>query len=78
MPAGIGDRTGFEEDAEVGARERCLLVGIDAAALHLFTARHGAGGVVAAVKTYSHALSLPRPHCSIRAGPPRVHRRAFT
>jgi ABC-2 type transport system ATP-binding protein len=46
----------------VGAGEGSLLVGVDAAALHLFAsspARHGAGGVVTAVLAHTHGPQLP-------------------
>src|SRR5207302_2811585 len=53
-PAGVADSPGLEEQAALGAGERQLLVGVDAAALDDLAGRKGAGRVVPAVGAYVH------------------------
>src|SRR4051812_30824613 len=68
-PAGVAHSAGLEEQAVLGAGERHLLVGVDAAALDDLAARQRAGRVVAAVCANGHRLSFSR-----RAAAYRPHR----
>ena len=58
LPAGVGDGARLEEEAVVGAGERCILGHGDSATLDDLAMHGGAGGVVAAVAAYGHGPSL--------------------
>ncbi len=60
-PSSVGDGAGLEEEAPLRAGERCLLGGVDAAALDGVAAGDGAARVVTAVRSHGHACILRVP-----------------
>lgn len=59
-PARVGDGTGLEEQAELGAGKGCLLVGVHPAPLDLFVRCGGARGVVTTILTHGHGVIFAR------------------